>query len=59
MKNRIVLCLLLCFFFTASASAHVLNKNNTFSDLRLSEYANDIVLLSSLGIVSALDESLE
>ena len=59
MKNRIVLCLLLCFFFTASASAHVLNKNNTFSDLRLSEYANDIVLLSSLGIVSDLDESLE
>ena len=59
MKNRIVLCLLLCFFFTTSASAHVLNKNNTFSDLRLSEYANDIVLLSSLGIVSNLDENLE
>ena len=59
MKNRIVLCLLLCFFFSTSASAHVLNKNNTFSDLRLSEYANDIVLLSSLGIVSNLDESLE
>ena len=59
MKNRIVLCLLLCFFFTTSASAHVMNKNNIFSDVGLSEHANDIVLLSSLGIVSNLDENLE
>ena len=59
MKNRIILCLLLCFFVTASASAHVMNENNIFSDAGLSEYANDLVVLSSLGIISNLDGSLE
>ena len=59
MRNRTVLCLLLCFFFTASASAHVMNENNIFSDAGVSEYANDLVVLSSLGIVSNLDGSFE
>lgn len=44
---------------TTSAFAHVMNENNVFSDLSLTEAADEVVLLSSLGVVSYLDDSFE
>lgn len=51
----------LCAFLlvTTSAFAHVMNKNNVFSDLSLTEAADEVVLLSALGVVSYLDDSFE
>ena len=58
MKKKIVSIVFACLLLSTTAYAHVMNKTNTFSDLALSEHANDIVLLTSLGIVSYLDKDM-
>ncbi|MER2129156.1 hypothetical protein NSQ62_12110 [Solibacillus sp. FSL H8-0523] len=58
MKKKIVSIVFVCLLLSTTASAHVMNKNNTFADLALSEHANDVVLLASLGIVSYLNDDM-
>lgn len=59
MIKKISVLLFTFLLVTTSAFAHVMNKNNVFSDLSHTEAADEVVLLSALGIVSYLDDSLE
>jgi len=56
LKKLMILCIGL-MIFTKSASAHVMNSNNVYEDLALTDAANDIVLLTSLNLVTAVDDS--
>lgn len=59
MSKKIMLLLCAFLFMTTSAFAHVMNKNNVFSDLSLTEAADEVVLLSALGVISYLDDNFE
>ena len=55
MFNKIGMLLFIMMLVATSAFAHVTNDNNLFEDLSISEAANEIVLLSALGVVSPQD----
>lgn len=59
MIQKMGMFLVAFLIFATSASAHIMNKDNVFNDLSLTEAADEVVLLSSLGIVSYLDGSFE
>ena len=55
--KKIIVCVF-CFsmlVFTTTANAHVMNDNNVYEDISLSEASNDIVLLSALGAISNVE----
>ena len=53
--KKVIAIIVACMLVSTSAFAHVMNRNNTFEDLALTEAADEIVMLSALGIVSYLD----
>lgn len=55
MKKKVLAIFLSCMLVSTSAFAHVMNRHNVFEDLALTEAADEIVMLSALGIVSYLD----
>ena len=55
MKKKVLAIVFACMLVSTSTFAHVMNRNNTFEDLALTEAADKIVMLSALGIVSYLD----
>ena len=53
--KKVIAIVVACMLVSTSAFAHVMNRNNAFEDLALTEAADEIVILSALGIVSYLD----
>ena len=56
MVKKIAIVLFVLFSVIASSvSAHIINKDNLYDDIKYSESADDIVLLSGLGIISVIN----
>ncbi len=55
MLKKIGMLLCMMMLVATSAFAHVTNEHNLFEDLSISEAANEIILLSALGIISPQD----
>ena len=55
MKSKLFALVAACMLLTTTSYAHVMNVQNTFEDIALTEAADEIVMLSSLGIVSIVD----
>lgn len=53
-----VLVLLLCFIAT-NASAHIMNRDNVYADLSLTEAADEIVLLAALHVIQPKAQQFE
>ena len=51
MKYRVLLFVMLLMVAPSLVSAHVVNKENVYDDIQYSEAAEDIVLLSGIGII--------
>lgn len=50
MKKTMMIALMLCFI-TTTAHAHIMNRHNIYSDLSLTDAADDIVLLAALHVI--------
>lgn len=55
-KVGVVLCMMM--LVTTSAFAHVMNEDNVFDDLSISEASKEIVLLAALGVISYQDAEI-
>ena len=55
-KVGIFFCMMM--LVTTSAFAHVMNEDNVFDDLSISEASKEIVLLASLGVISYQDAEI-
>lgn len=55
-KVGIFLCMMM--LVTTSALAHVMNEDNVFDDLSISEASKEIVLLAALGVISYQDAEI-
>ncbi|MFJ7744865.1 hypothetical protein [Peribacillus sp. NPDC097295] len=52
MKNWILVYVMLMMLVPSVVSAHVVNKENVYDDIQYSQAAEDVVLLSGMGIIS-------
>lgn len=57
--KKTIFILAICFFISAQAFAHVTNEKTLYSDIGTSKAAAEILLLDTLGIVSAEDGAQE